>query len=148
MKLYFILPIVALCLALTACSKNDSPAAPLAAEAAQSPPTTAPQPATLATPTITLSRERIPAKGWVKVHGTGFTPKSDIRSHLRRPNGTEFPVLPMLTDAHGEITHDIDTLLLMVGTHDLWIVDSTTGVSSNVAHFEVTLDQGPAEKPE
>jgi hypothetical protein len=81
------------------------------------------------------------------MYGKGFTPRADIRSHLRRPDGTEFNVLPILTDAHGEFTHDIDTLLLKVGTHDLWVVDSTTGVSSNVAHFDVTLEQGPEEKP-
>jgi hypothetical protein len=92
-------------------------------------------------PTITLSAVRIPAKGFLTVHGSGFTPKQDVRSHLRKPSGTEFPVLPMLTDDRGEFSHDIDTLLLAVGTHQLWVVDSTTGVSSNVATFEVTLDQ-------
>ena len=59
-------------------------------------------------------------------------------SHLKKPNGTEYPVLPMLSDSQGEITHEIDTLLLMIGPHELWIVDTKTGVSSNVAKFEVT----------
>ena len=78
--------------------------------------------------------------------GTGFTAKADVRSHLKRPDGTEFPVLPMLTDDRGEFTHDIDTLLLMPGTHELWVIDSTTGVTSNIAKFEVTLDQPPKGK--
>jgi hypothetical protein len=45
----------------------------------------------------------------------------------------------MLTDDQGRITHEIDTLLLQPGVHELWIVDST-GVSSNTARFEVTLE--------
>jgi len=73
------------------------------------------------------------------MRGEGFTPKADIRSHLKRPNGTEFPVLPMLTDADGKFTHEIDTLLLAPGIHELWVIDSTTGATSNVAKFEVTL---------
>src|SRR5688572_29747313 len=73
-------------------------------------------------PQITLSGSRIPAKGQVDVHGVGFTPNGDVMSHLRRPNGTEFPVLPMVTDNRGEFFHNIDTLLLDTGTHELWVV--------------------------
>lgn len=76
----------------------------------------------------------------VDVQGRGFSPKADVRSHLRKPDGSEFAVLPMLTDDRGEFTHEIDTLLLGVGTHELWVVDTVTGVSSNVARFEVTAD--------
>ena len=72
--------------------------------------------------------------------GTGFTPKQNVSSHLRRPDGTEFPVLPMLTDDRGELTHDIDTLLLSPGVHEVWVVDDTAKTSSNTARFEVTLD--------
>src|SRR5262245_28290412 len=92
-----------------------------------------------ATPKITLSTDRIVHKGWVTMRGEGFTPKADIRSHLKRPNGTEFPVLPILTDADGKFTHEIDTLLLAPGVHELWVIDSTTNEQSNVAKFEVTL---------
>jgi hypothetical protein len=90
-------------------------------------------------PTVTLSTERIQHKGWVGVRGEGFTPNADIRSHLKKSDGTEFPVLPMLTDEKGQFTHEIDTLLLAPGIHELWVIDST-GVSSNVAKFEVTLE--------
>ena len=98
-------------------------------------------------PKITLSRERIPQFGWLVMRGTGFTPKANVQSHLRRPDGTEYPEVSILTDDHGEFTHDVDTLLMLRGTHDLWVVDSTTGVTSNLAHFETTNDQGPAERP-
>ena len=77
--------------------------------------------------------------------GEGFTAKADIRSHLRRPNGTEFPVLPMLTDSDGKFMHEIDTLLLTPGTHELWVIDSSTDVSSNVAKFDVTLEGVPGK---
>ena len=98
-----------------------------------------------ATPQLTVSPARVQHKAHVAVHGTGFSPKSNVLSHLRRPDGTEFPVLPILTDAHGEFTHDIDTLLLQVGTHELWVVDSASGVTSNIAHFEVFLDPHPRQ---
>ncbi|PYS27453.1 MAG: hypothetical protein DMG11_16370 [Acidobacteria bacterium] len=92
------------------------------------------------TPKLTLSTPRIQHHGHVGMQGTGFTPKHNVTSHLRRPDGTEFPVLPILTDDHGAFTHDIDTLLLSPGTHEVWVVDDTSKVSSNVARFEVTLE--------
>src|SRR5262245_54654456 len=78
---------------------------------------------TPAAPKITLSATRIPAKGNLNMHGEGFTPKGDVVSHLRRPNGTEFPELPILTDDKGEFEHEIETLLLAVGTHEVWVLD-------------------------
>src|SRR3989454_11588248 len=92
------------------------------------------------TPKLTLSTPRIQHHGHVGMQGTGFTPKQNVTSHLRRPDGTEFPVLPMLTDARGEFTHDIDTLLLSPGVHEVWVVDDTTKTTSSVAKFEVTLE--------
>jgi len=81
------------------------------------------------------------------MYGKGFTPKSNVQSHLRRPDGTEFREVSMLTDAQGEFVHDVDTLLLQRGVHDLWAVDSATGLTSNFAHFNATEDQGPSERP-
>jgi hypothetical protein len=72
--------------------------------------------------------------------GTGFTPKHNVSSHLKRPDGTEFPVLPILTDDRGEFTHDIDTLLLMPGTHEVWVDDDASKMSSNIVKFEVLLE--------
>lgn len=93
------------------------------------------------TPKITLSADKVVHKGWVTMRGEGFTPMADIRSHLKKSNGTEFPELPMLTDKDGKFTHEIDTLLLAPGIHELWVIDSTTGVTSNVAKFEVVLER-------
>jgi len=93
------------------------------------------------TPTLTINKTRVSLYGYVHVEGKGFTPQRNASSHLRKPDGTEYPVLPMLTNKRGELTHDIDTLLLPVGPHQLWIVDDTTHQSSNVVQFEVTNEQ-------
>jgi len=94
-----------------------------------------------ATPTVKLSTTRIVTPGHVMVRGAGFTPKANITSHLRRPDGAEYPVLPLLTDDHGEFTHDIETLVLTLGAHELWVIDDTTKTSSNHVEFEVTSSE-------
>jgi hypothetical protein len=91
-------------------------------------------------PKVTVSPIKVLHTGHVDMRGTGFTPKANVYSHLRRPDGTEFPVLPMMTNDRGELAHDIDTLLLSPGTHEVWVVDEHSKASSNVARFEVTLD--------
>ena len=101
---------------------------------------------TPSTPKITVSSARIPAKGNLNMYGEGFTPKGALRSHLRRPDGTEFPEVPIIADENGKFTHEIETLLLGLGTHELWVIDDAKGVTSNTATFDVTLDQPPPEK--
>jgi hypothetical protein len=128
---------------LVACAKTETPAP--ATESTEIRATAAREAQTK--PSITVSRERIPQNGWLKMYGKGFTPKSTVLSHLRRPDGTEFREVSLLTDAHGEFAHDIDTLLLQRGVHDLWVLDTVTGVTSNVAHFNATDDPGPSERP-
>jgi len=93
------------------------------------------------TPKLSLSAVRIPYHGHVGATGTGFTPKQNVSSHLLRPDGTEFPVLPILTNDRGEFSHDIDTLLLAPGPYEVWVVDDTSRISSNRVRFEVTPDQ-------
>ena len=55
-------------------------------------------------------------------------------------------MLGLIADGKGEFSHEIETLLLGVGTHEVWVIDTKTGVSSNIATFEVTLDQPPPSK--
>src|SRR3989442_14274251 len=86
-------------------------------------------------PKVTVSPLKVQHTGHVYMHGTGFTPKANVYSHLRRPDGTEFPVLPMMTNDRGEFSHDIDTLLLSPGTHEVWVIDERSKTSSNVARF-------------
>ena len=98
------------------------------------------------TPKVTLSAVTVLHSGHVDMKGTGFTPRHDVFSHLRRPDGTEFPVLPMLTDDRGEFTHDIDTLLLSPGPHEVWVVDDGSKTTSNIARFEVVLERPPSTR--
>jgi len=92
-------------------------------------------------PTVTLSPTRVFRSGHIEMRGTGFTKDANIYSHLRRPDGTEFPVLPMRTNDRGEFVHDIDTLLLSPGVHEVWVEDAQSKKTSDVVHFEVTSDQ-------
>ena len=94
-------------------------------------------------PRIQLSAQRVPRHGKVEFRGTGFTPTHNISSHMRRSDGSEFPVLPILTDAQGAFTHTIDTMVLEQGTHELWVVDDQSGRTSNHARFDVTDDYQP-----
>ena len=91
-------------------------------------------------PHITVSPAKVLHRNPVDLRGTGFTPNSNVSSHLRRSDGTEFPVLPMQTNDHGEIHHEIDTMILEPGIHEVWIVDDHTKITSDVARFEVILD--------
>ena len=91
-------------------------------------------------PKISVSPEKVLHLGHVELRGTGFTPKSNLRSHLRRPNGTEFPVLAMFTNDKGEILHDIDTVVFAPGVYETWVEDIKAQTTSNVARFEVTMN--------
>lgn len=97
-----------------------------------------------ADPQIRVSADRIPRHGTLDVHGTGFTPARSVSSHLRRSDGSEFPVLPILTDQQGAFTHTIDTMILELGTHELWVVDDASGRTSNRVEFEVTIEYRPS----
>jgi hypothetical protein len=89
-------------------------------------------------PEVTLTPDRIMRSGVIEMKGTGFTPKATALSHLRRPDGTEFPILPFLTNERGEFTHDIETLLLSPGVHEVWVEDEKSKRTSEVVRFEVT----------
>ena len=91
-------------------------------------------------PQVRLSSEQVPRHGHVEVRGAGFTPQQNVSSHLRRSDGSDFPVLPIMTDGRGEFTHTIDTMVLELGPHELWVVDDQSGRTSNRVRFEVTLD--------
>jgi hypothetical protein len=91
-------------------------------------------------PTVTLNPTRVLHSGTVQMEGSGFSPNSNVFSHLRRPDGTQFPVLPMRANEKGEFHHEIDTLLLSPGVHEVWVEDDKTKTTSDVVRFEVTND--------
>jgi hypothetical protein len=97
-------------------------------------------------PRITVSPAKVLHLKHVEMRGTGFSPKSNVRSHLRRPDGTEFAVLPMYTNDKGEILHDIDTVVMTPGVYELWVEDVKTNTTSNVARFELTMNSKDLEK--
>jgi hypothetical protein len=97
-------------------------------------------------PKIIVSPEKILHPGHVEMKGTGFSPKSNVNSHLRRPDGTEFRILEMYTNDKGEIEHDIDTIVMLPGVYQLWVDDLKTNTTSNIARFEVTMNSKDLEK--
>src|SRR5688572_16063209 len=74
-------------------------------------------------PQLALSPAKVHLGGEVTMRGVGFTEKKYALSHLRRPDGTEYPVLRLLANERGEFTHTVDTLLMDVGTYELWAID-------------------------
>ena len=98
------------------------------------------------TPKITVSPSKVLHPYHVEMKGAGFTPKSDVNSHLRRPDGTEFRILEMYTNDKGEIEHDIDTIVMLPGVYELWVDDVKATTTSNVARFEVTMNSKDLEK--
>src|SRR5215831_9363864 len=97
-------------------------------------------------PKISVSPSKVLHPNHVEMKGTGFTPKSDVNSHLRRPDGTEFRILQMFTNDKGEIEHDIDTIVMLPGVYELWVDDVKAKTTSNVARFEVTMNSKDLEK--
>jgi hypothetical protein len=93
-----------------------------------------------AEPRITIETDLVPRFTPLEFRGTGFTPNHNVSSHLVRADGSEFPVLPLLTDSDGAFTHTIDTIILELGFHELWVVDDATGQESNRIRFEITFD--------
>jgi hypothetical protein len=69
--------------------------------------------------------------------GTGFTADRSVMSHLRRPNGSEYNPLRFRTDERGEFVHKIDTVMLDVGTFEVWVEDEDSKVVSNLTRFKV-----------
>ena len=99
------------------------------------------------TPTITVSPSVVLHHDHVGLRGSGFTATSNAYSHLRRPDGSEFPVLPIVTNERGEFEHDIDTLLLGPGTFEVSVEDGKSKATSNIARFEVTTDPKKMTNP-
>lgn len=91
-------------------------------------------------PEITLSTQVPVFEDHIEALGSGFTPLSTVTSHLMKPDGSEYPELPIMTDANGEFVHDIDTLLMDNGTYEWWVIDDPTDRTSNTATFQVTKE--------
>jgi hypothetical protein len=82
-------------------------------------------PATAA-PVVTFSASQIYHGEYVHIRGTGFTPNGQVTSHLMRPDGTEYPEMPMKADAQGVVTHQITIVPSTFGTYELQLEDRAT----------------------
>jgi len=88
-------------------------------------------------PEISVSPTRVKSGDSVLLTGRGFTPNRSVMSHLRRPDGSEYNPLRFRTDANGGFVHKIDTVMLDVGTFEVWAEDETSKVVSNRLQFIV-----------
>src|SRR5262245_63676968 len=90
-------------------------------------------------PEISVSPARVKVGDPVILTGTGFTPNRSAMSHLRRPDGSEYNPLRFRTDARGVFSHKIDTVMMEVGTFELWVEDEASRAVSNRTQFRVEL---------
>ena len=88
-------------------------------------------------PEISVSPARVKMGDPVQLTGTGFTPNRSVMSHLRRPDGSEYNPLRFRTTERGEFSHKIDTVMLDVGTFELWAEDEASKTVSNRTQFSV-----------
>jgi hypothetical protein len=80
----------------------------------------------LAAPVVTFSVTQIYHGEYVHISGTGFTPNGQVTSHLMRPDGTEYPEIPMKANAQGVVTHDLTIVPATFGTYELQLEDRAT----------------------
>ena len=89
---------------------------------------------------IKADRTRVKSGEILYVTGTGFTPDRAVISHLIRPDKTEYNSLRLRANATGELVHKIDTVMLDIGTFEMWVEDESTKATSNRVQFTVESD--------
>ena len=88
-------------------------------------------------PQVSVSSTHVKSGDYVLLTGTGFTPNRSVMSHLQRPNGSEYNPLRFRTNEHGEFSHKIDTVMLDLGTFEVWAEDEASKAVSTRAQFTV-----------
>ena len=88
-------------------------------------------------PQIHLSANRVKSGDVFFMTGTGFTPNRTAMSHLRRPDGSEYNPLRLRTNDRGEFSHRMDTIMLDLGTFEIWVEDEASNSASNKLQFTV-----------
>jgi len=89
---------------------------------------------------IKADRSRVKVGEILNVTGTGFTPDRAVISHLIRPDKTEYNTLRLRANAAGELVHKIDTVMLDIGTFEMWVEDEASRTTSNRIQFTVESD--------
>ena len=75
--------------------------------------------------------------------GQGFTGSYGVTSHLKRPDGSEFPTKQIATDAAGHFSDVINSTGFAAGTYEVWAVDNNTGIATAHVTFVVTGGSAP-----
>ena len=91
-------------------------------------------------PVIKADRTRLKSGEILYVTGTAFTPGRAAITHMTRPDKSEYNPLRLRANANGEIVHKIDTVMLDIGTFDMWVEDETSQATSNRIQFSVESD--------
>src|SRR4051794_30816175 len=86
---------------------------------------------------IKTDRSRVKSGEILYVTGTGFTPDRAVIAHMIRPDKTEYNPLRLRANAAGEVVHKIDTVMLDIGTFELWVEDEASKTTSNRIQFTV-----------
>jgi hypothetical protein len=89
---------------------------------------------------IKADRSRVKSGEIFYVTGTGFTPDRAVVSHMIRPDKTEYGLLRLRANAAGEFVHKIDTVMLDIGTFEMWVEDEASRTLSNRIQFTVESD--------
>jgi len=89
---------------------------------------------------IKTDRARLKSGEILYLTGTGFTPDRAVISHMTRPDKTEYDPLRLRANAAGEIVHKIDTVMLDIGTFEVWVEDEASRTTSNRIQFTVESD--------
>src|SRR4051812_33038790 len=88
-------------------------------------------------PEISVMPGRVKSNEQVLLAGTGVTPNRSAMSHLRRPNGSEYNPLRLRVNDRGELVHKIDTVMLDIGTFEVWVEDEASQVVTTRVQFTV-----------
>ena len=91
-------------------------------------------------PSIKAASSRLKSGEILYVTGTGFTPDRAAVAHLKRPDQTEYNPLRLRANSGGEVVHKIDTVMLDIGTFELWVEDEASRATSNRIQFTVVPD--------
>ena len=88
-------------------------------------------------PEVSVAPNRAKVGESVLLTGSGFTPNRSAMSHLLRPDGSEYNPLRFRINERGEFVHKIDTVMLDIGTFEVWAEDEASKVLSNRIKFVV-----------
>jgi hypothetical protein len=81
-------------------------------------------------PKLTISAGQILHGESVTMKASGFTPNGVVLSHLIRPDGSEYPEMPLDTDPRGEFSHLVTIVPEMYGTYELRVTDEKSKASA------------------